>query len=144
MTEHYPEARPDGGFVKFPADLTRIAETRAAVARQRELVERRVDTIIEETLIKGMPVLTPLLGLTRDRADLTTLADALTRLAPLAAALEDLERKQTVLDLAAADPTWFMYAFGALEDVFADLELAEEPRRRGPIALHQPEASPDL
>ncbi len=97
--------RFDAGAAKFATDDMEL---------QIDALETRIERVVDKCKIgdQGFPVIGAILNLTHNQEELELLARGLLKVAKLVGPLDDLKKRQQVLELARENPTWFAWAFG--------------------------------
>lgn len=109
----YPEIIPEGiGSIDlFPFSFNAGKNAKRELTSQLDLVNSRMQKIIEHFVFDDMPVLMLILKVTNQKSDLKKIAKAVDRLADLVEIQETLNSRLNVLNLVESDPIWFTSTF---------------------------------
>ena len=109
----YPEIIPEGiGSIDlFPFSFNAGQNVKKELTSQLDLVNSRMQKIIEHFVFDDMPVLMLILKVTSEKSDLKKMAKAIDRLADLVEIQETLNSRLNVLNLVESDPIWFTSTF---------------------------------
>lgn len=109
----YPEIIPEGiGSIDlFPFSFNAGKNVKKELTSQLDLVNSRMQKIIEHFVFDDMPVLMLILKVTSEKSDLKKMAKAIDRLADLVEIQETLNSRLNVLNLVESDPIWFTSTF---------------------------------
>jgi hypothetical protein len=109
----YPEIIPEGiGSIDlFPFSFNAGKNVKKELTSQLDLVNSRMQKIIEHFVFDDMPVLMLILKVTTEKSDLKKMAKAIDRLADLVEIQQTLNSRLNVLNLVESDPIWFTSTF---------------------------------
>jgi len=109
----YPDKIPDGlkSIELFPFSFNAGKNARKDLQSQLELVNNRIDKIIEHFVFDDVPIVHFILKTTNQKSDLKKLAKAIDRLGDLVEIQLQLSSRLNVLNLIEADPVWFTSTF---------------------------------
>ena len=120
----YPEIIPEGiGSIDlFPFSFNAGKNVKKELTSQLDLVNSRMQKIIEHFVFDDMPVLMLILKVTSEKSDLKKMAKAIDRLADLVEIQETLNSRLNVLNLVESDPIWFTSTFSDYtSEIYKDL-----------------------
>ena len=95
----------------FPFSFNAGKNVKKELTSQLDLVNSRMQKIIEHFVFDDMPVLMLILKVTSEKSDLKKMAKAIDRLADLVEIQETLNSRLNVLNLVESDPIWFTSTF---------------------------------
>lgn len=132
--ESMPEVLPFEGEDSFTFNLRANANAVKEIESEISQLEDRIQRLTRrpETHISGMPILSHLVGLTQDAAELRNLGKALIRVAELTPKLQELYKRKSIIELAKEDPRWLMATFADFSQEVNELvgeETFEEARK---------------
>lgn len=108
---------------KFVFSMNMLKETEDDLSSKVSSLQSRIDHISSNIVINDIPIIQPILSVSRSKADLKKLAKALDRIADIVEVLDSLEDKLKLVQTAKKDPNWFMSSFGDFsEDVDNTIE----------------------
>lgn len=119
----YPEKIPQSKPIdKFTFSLSASNAIKSQLQNEFDSIESRVERIVNQVLLDGVPMIRLVLQTSRDRKELKKFAKALDRIADLIERQDSLSEKLDTINLAQKDPSWFALAFGDFsQDVENDL-----------------------
>ena len=97
---------------KFVFSMTMLRETEDDLSSKVSTLQSRIENISSNIIISDIPIIQPILSITRSRKDLKKLAKALDRIADIIEILDSLEDKLKLVQTAKKDPNWFISSFG--------------------------------
>lgn len=105
-----------GPLTKFHFNVEMAQAAAEDLDLQIEALDERIDRIIKaaEIQVHGhpFPIITHILGLSRDQDELRLLGLALQKLSPLLPQLDELKKRRAVVDLAQENVHWLASTFG--------------------------------
>lgn len=130
--EKYPETIPSGitplEQQSFQFDIKASEDTKKELKSEIDKLEGRLEKLSKrpELMIKGIPILPQIIGITQDEKELKMLGKALVRVSELMPRLEYLNKKLAVIETAETDPRWIMATFGDFSSEVEDQEKMDE------------------
>lgn len=128
----YPDKLPkqQNPLDKFTFSLSASSEMRSKLQSEYDTIQTRLDRILNEVLLDGVPILRLILQTSHDKKELKKLAKALDRVADLIDHQDSINSKLTIINQAHKDPSWFALAFGDFsqevdDDISSILNLGE-------------------
>ena len=97
---------------KFVFSMTMLRETEDDLSSKVSTLQSRIENISSNIIISDIPIIQPILSITRSRKDLKKLAKALDRISDIIEILDSLEDKIKLVQTAKKDPNWFISSFG--------------------------------
>lgn len=97
---------------KFVFSMNMLKETEDDLSSKVSSLQSRIDNISSNIIINDIPIIQPILSISRSKNDLKKLAKALDRIADIVEILDSLEDKLKVVQTAKKDPNWFVSSFG--------------------------------
>lgn len=95
-----------------------------------DALEERLNRIVQRATLKDIPVLQSILNLSTDTDELEVLGKALLRVSELLPELEELRKRQNVIDTVQEHPEWLAATFADFSsdiDEFIDRHQSENP-----------------
>lgn len=119
----YPEKIPQSKPIdKFTFSLGAANTIKSQLQSELDSIESRVDRIVNQVLLDGVPMIRLVLQTSRDKKELKKFAKAMDRIADLIERQDSLTEKLDTINLAQKDPSWFALAFGDFsQDIENDL-----------------------
>lgn len=112
MSEH-PESIPEPvSYDRFPFSAKASLGVQSELQSQLQTLNERIDKIASNVLVGDMPLIRFVLQTSHDKNELKKFAKAVDRVADLIEAVDQLESKLKIIDVAQKDPAWFAFAFG--------------------------------
>lgn len=109
----YPEKIPQSKPIDtFTFSINASESVRSQIQSDLNVLESRLDRIINEVLLDGVPLIRFIIQTSRDKKELKKLAKAIDRVAELIEYQDKLQSKLSVIDFAKEDPSWFALTFG--------------------------------
>ena len=128
----YPDKLPkqQKPLDKFTFSLSASSEMRSKLQSEYDTIQTRLDRILNEVLLDGVPILRLILQTSHDKKELKKLAKAIDRVADLIDHQNSINSKLTIINQAHKDPSWFALAFGDFsqevdDDISSILNLGE-------------------
>jgi hypothetical protein len=119
----YPEKIPNSKPMdRFTFSLAAANSVKSQLQNELDSIENRIDRIVNQVLLDGVPIIRLVLQTSRDRKDLKKFAKAMDRIADLVERQDSLTEKLETINLAQKDPSWFALTFGDFsQDIENDL-----------------------
>lgn len=95
--------------------MTAAAKTKEELNKKVKILQDRIDKLVNDFTIDDLPVLKPILSLTRSKTDLKRLAKAVDRVADIVEIYDSLNGKLKIVEMVENDPNWFASTFGDFE-----------------------------
>lgn len=109
----YPEIIPNPvSYDKFPFSAKASLSVQSELRSQLQTLNDRIEKIASSVTLDDMPLVKFVLQTSHDKAQLKKFAKAVDRVADLIEAVDQLESKLKIIDVAQKDPEWFAFAFG--------------------------------
>jgi len=101
---------------KFVFSMKLADEMRQDLTSKVSTLNERIEKISEAfTVGDDIPIIRPILNVTRSKEDLKKLSKALDRIADIIELHDSLSRKLSVIEIAQSDPQWFVSSFADFE-----------------------------
>lgn len=97
---------------KFVFSMNMLKETEDDLSSKVSTLQSRIDNISSNIVINDIPIIQPILSVSRSKTDLKKLAKALDRIADIVEILDSLEDKLKLVQTAKKNPHWFVSSFG--------------------------------
>lgn len=108
----------------FKVSKRAATEQKINVQMQLDALDARIQAIVDKVMVRDIPVLNSLLGLTHDKEELELLGRALPRVADLVQKRDELAKQSEFLDLLIEKPETVAMLAGDFIDEF-DVNLIE-------------------
>jgi len=102
-------------LTSFTFSMTAAAKTKEELNKKVKILQERIDKLVNDFTIDDLPVLKPILSLTRSKTDLKRLAKAVDRVADIVEIYDSLNGKLKIVEMVETDPNWFASTFGDFE-----------------------------
>jgi hypothetical protein len=112
-----PDTKPEP-LDAFKVSKRAASEQKVNVQMQLDALDSRIQTIVDKVIIKDVPILHPILGMTHEREELELLGRALPRVAELVQQRDKLAKQSAFLDLLIDEPEVVAMLAGDFIDEF--------------------------
>lgn len=125
-----PEEPEDAKMQRFLFDADLGDAAGEDIQLRISALEERLNRIVKRATVKDVPVLQSILNLSTDPDELEVLGKALVRVAEILPELEELQKRQSVIDTVKEHPEWLAATFADFSsdiDEFIDRHHSENP-----------------
>lgn len=113
----YPEKIPQSNPIdKFTFSVSMANAVKLQIEEELNTIDSRIDRIVNEVLLDGVPMIRFILQSSHDRKELKKFAKAVDRIADLIEHQDNLKNKLNIINHAQKDPSWFALTFGDFSD----------------------------
>lgn len=96
---------------QFTFSLSAGKHSKKDIELQIEALEHRLSYIANKVEIQDIPIVKHILGLTMDEKEIERLGKALIKIAPLASELQELQKKNQIIEYSLKKPEWMASTF---------------------------------